>query len=168
MPQTKGTHIFLKFSLYPIPLYIFSLFKTPKNTSKKTSNFLDSCIFTNNSRQCSCTQSSSPWFYTLDLGFRGMDVAFLAIIHTPSLLNIFLAFIYKYIYIYISLNNMIYCFLQHGSCFMCVSSLDLLVVMSYAMFYVQIYLLTCLYVQIYMLRFLCHAFLCFVPLFVLC
>ena len=60
---------------------------------------------------------------------------------------------------------MYYCFPQHVSCFMCVSSLDLLVVISYAMFYVQIYLLTCLYVQIYMLSIVCHAFLCFVPLF---
>ena len=38
-------------------------------------------------------QSSFPSFYTLDLGFRVVDVAFLTIIHTPNLLNLLLAFI---------------------------------------------------------------------------
>ena len=28
------------------------------------------------SRQCYCTKSSSPWFYSLDLMFRGVDAAF--------------------------------------------------------------------------------------------
>ena len=28
------------------------------------------------SRQCYCTKSSSPWLYSLDLMFRGMDAAF--------------------------------------------------------------------------------------------
>ena len=40
----------------------------------------------------------------------GVDVAFLAIIHTPNLLNLFLAFIFL-----LCLNNMIYYFLQHVS-----------------------------------------------------
>ena len=39
--------------------------------------------------------------------------------------------------------------------------------MFYAMFHVQIYILTCSYVQIYVLRVLCHVFLFFLPLFVL-
>ena len=34
-------------------------------------------------------QSSFPWFHTLDLGFGGVDVAFLVIIHTPNVLNVF-------------------------------------------------------------------------------
>ena len=37
--------------------------------------------------------------------------------------------------------------------------------MLYAMFCAYIYVSTCLYVQIYMLRVLCHVFLCFVPPF---
>ena len=37
--------------------------------------------------------------------------------------------------------------------------------MSYAMFFAQIYVPTCSYVQIYMIRVLCHVFLCFVPFF---
>ena len=39
--------------------------------------------------------------------------------------------------------------------------------MPYAMFRAQIYIPICSYVQIYMLRVLCHVFLCFLPLFVL-
>ena len=84
---------------------------------------------------------------------------FLAIIHTPNLLNHFLAFILSFCQ-----NNMIYRFLQHASCFTCVPCLDLCVYVFFAMFYAQIYILTCLYVQIYMLRALCHVFLCSVPL----
>ena len=84
---------------------------------------------------------------------------FLAIIHTPNLLNHFLAFILSFCQ-----NNMIYRFLQHASCFMCVPCLDLCVYVIFAMFYAQIYILTCLYVQIYMLRALCYVFLCSVPL----
>ena len=55
--------------------------KHPKNTSKPYTSY------------CSYTQSSFPWFYSLDLGFRGVNVAVLAIIHTLNLLNLFLAFI---------------------------------------------------------------------------
>ena len=49
------------------------------NTSKHIrtpSNMFDSSFFTIISRQCSCTQSSSPWFHTLDLRFRRVDIAF--------------------------------------------------------------------------------------------
>ena len=63
----------------------FLLSSKHKKHTKNTSNPLDSS-FTKNTRYCSYTQFSFPWFYTLDLGFRG-------VIHTPNLLNIFLAFI---------------------------------------------------------------------------
>ena len=63
-----------------------------KNT-QKTNQSLLILLFTKNTRYCSYTQSSFPWFYTLDLGFRGVDVAFLAIIHTHNFLNLFLEFI---------------------------------------------------------------------------
>ena len=74
-----GTH-FSKFLLstwspymfFPLPNTKKHTKKHPKNTSKP----LDSYLFTNNTRYCSYTQSSFPWFYTLDLGFRGVDVAF--------------------------------------------------------------------------------------------
>ena len=92
-PSDQGTHIFLKFALYLVPLYFFPLFQTPKkkpkNTPKNTSKSLDSSFFTKNTRYCFRTQSSFPWFYAWDLGFRGVDVAFLAIIHTPNLIDLF-------------------------------------------------------------------------------
>ena len=77
----------------------------------------DSSLFTKNTRYCSYTQFSFPWFYTLDLRFRGVDVALLAIIHTPNLLNLFLAFILllclnnMIAFFSMFLNNMIYCIL---------------------------------------------------------
>jgi len=67
----------------------FCCLSNTENTSKP----LDSSFFTKNTSYCSYTQSSSPWFYTLDLGFKDVDVAFLAVIHIPNLLNLFLAFI---------------------------------------------------------------------------
>ena len=71
----------------------FSLFQTPKNTQKTGKNFSILPSSPKNTWYRSYTQSSFPWFYTLDLGFRGVDVAFLAVIHTLNLLNLFLAFI---------------------------------------------------------------------------
>ena len=55
-----------------------SLPNTKKDPKKKkiTSKSFNSSLFTKNTRYCSYTQSSSPWFYTLDLGFRGVGVAF--------------------------------------------------------------------------------------------
>ena len=86
MPQT-GDNIFSDFLLSAQLLYkfFFSLPNT-KNTKKKkkkkkpkiTSKLLDSSLFTKKHKV---------------LAFRGVDVAFLAIIHIPNLLNIFLAFI---------------------------------------------------------------------------
>ena len=76
----RGTDIFLKFPFCPASLYIFfSLLNTkkpPKNTPKNTSKFLDFCISTKNTRYYFLAQSSFPWFYILDLGFRGVDIAF--------------------------------------------------------------------------------------------
>ena len=53
----------------------FSNLLNTKNT-QKTHQSLLILLFTKNKRYCSYTKSSSPWFYTLDLGFRGVDVAF--------------------------------------------------------------------------------------------
>ena len=72
--------------------FFYTFFLSLSNT-KNTSKPLDSSFFIKNTKYCSYTQSSSPWFYTLDLGFRGVDVAFLAIIHTHNFLNLFLEFI---------------------------------------------------------------------------
>ena len=63
---------------YSLPGWILSFFslslkhKSTKNTSKP----LDSSLFTKNTRYCSYTQSSFSWLFTLDLWFRGVDVAF--------------------------------------------------------------------------------------------
>ena len=75
MPQT-GDNIFSDFLLSAQLLYTF-FFSLP-NKKKKTSKLLDSSLFTKKHKV---------------LAFRGVDVAFLAIIHIPNLLNIFLAFI---------------------------------------------------------------------------
>ena len=80
----KRNTFFWVFALFLVSLHVFPSSKTPKNL-KNTLKPLDSSLFTKNTRYCSYTQSSFPWFYTLDLGFRGVDVAFLAIIHTPNL-----------------------------------------------------------------------------------
>ena len=88
-PSNQGGRHFSNFLLSAWSLYTF--FSLPN--TKKHIHPLDSSIFTNNTRYCSYTQSSFPWFYTLDLGFRGVGVTFLTIIHTPNLLNLFLAFI---------------------------------------------------------------------------
>ena len=47
-----------------------------KKHTKNTSKPLDSSFFTKNTKYCSYTQSSSHWFYTLDLGFKVVDIAF--------------------------------------------------------------------------------------------
>ena len=54
---------------------LFSPYFSPKKY-KNTSKLLDSSLFSKNTRYCSYPPSSSPWFYTLDLRYRGMDVAF--------------------------------------------------------------------------------------------
>ena len=72
-PQIGRRHSFLKFAFCPTSLHIF--FSLP-NTQKHTSKLLDSSLFTKNTRYCSYTQSSFPWFYTFDLAYRGVDVAF--------------------------------------------------------------------------------------------
>ena len=54
---------------------IFELLSSLPN-SKNTSKPLDSSFFIKNTKYCSYTQPSSPWFYTFDLGFMGVDVPF--------------------------------------------------------------------------------------------
>ena len=88
-PTDQEDHIFFWILPSAQLLYTFLSFKHQKHTSKLP----NSSLLTKNRRYCPYTQSSFPWFYTLVLGFRGLDVAFLAIIHTPNLLNLFLAFI---------------------------------------------------------------------------
>ena len=61
---------------YSLPGRILSFSPFFQKTHKNTSKPLDSSFFTKITRYCSYTRSSSPWFYALDLGFRGMDVAF--------------------------------------------------------------------------------------------
>ena len=61
------------------------------------------------SRQCSCTQSSSPWFHTLDLRFKGVDVAFQLQSTHPSL--------YYFSQLYL-LNKMLLLFFLACSCFL--------------------------------------------------
>jgi len=103
-PIDRG-HTFFWNLPFAQPLYTFFLSSNTKKHPKHTSKFLDSSLFPKNTKYCSYTQSSFPWIYTLDLRFKGVDVAFLAIIHTPNLLNLFLTFI-----LISCLNNMIYCF----------------------------------------------------------
>ena len=73
------------YSLSPLSNLSPKHIQTPPNT-------FDSSLFTTITRQHSCTQSSSPWFHTLDLRFMGMDVAF-QLQSTPLLyIQLFLAF----------------------------------------------------------------------------
>ena len=55
---------------YTIPLSSKHIF-THKNTHTTNQSLL-TLLFTKNTRYCPYTQSSFPWFYTLDLGFRGV------------------------------------------------------------------------------------------------
>ena len=68
------------------------------------SNTFDYSFFTIISRQCFCTQSSSPWFHTLDLRFRVWIQLFSYNPHN----FLFIAFS-----IFLLFNNMLYCFSQH-------------------------------------------------------
>ena len=56
-------------SLSPFSNFSPKHIQTPSNT-------FDSSIFSKITMQSSYTQSSSPWFHTLDLRFKGVDVAF--------------------------------------------------------------------------------------------
>ena len=131
----------------------FSSLTNTKNTQKNTSKFFDSSLFTKSTRYCFYTQSSSPWFYTLDLGFKGVDVAF-QLLSTPLTFQIF----FQPLSCSFCLNNMIYCFLQHVSCFICASSLNLLD--FYALCHVS-----CLDLRPYMLICLDLHVLCYKPCF---
>ena len=75
--QTRGGSFFFP-DFFSLPCFSarFPPLVNTKNTQKNTSKFLHSSLFTKNTKYCSYTQSSFPWFYTLDLGFRGVDLAF--------------------------------------------------------------------------------------------
>ena len=83
---------------------LFSIFLFQKHLQTHQNTF-DSSLFTKITRQCSCTQSFSPWFHTLDLRFRGVDVAF-QLQSTPLSLQSFIKFFSSFSY----LNNMFYFF----------------------------------------------------------
>ena len=59
-----------------LPRCLLHIFSKHKKHTKNLLKPLDSPFFIKNIRYCSYIQSSFPWFYTLDLGFRGVDVAF--------------------------------------------------------------------------------------------
>ena len=63
--------------------FLYSQHISPPKKHKNISKFLDSSLFSKNKRQCSYPPSSSPWFHTLDLRFKGYGCSFLATIHTP-------------------------------------------------------------------------------------
>ena len=73
-PLDQKRKVSLGFALCLNVFYMF--FLSSEHTKKNTLKPLDSSLFTKNTRYCSYTRSSSPWFYILDLGFRGVDVAF--------------------------------------------------------------------------------------------
>ena len=106
-PQTKKKSLLRSYSLPRRFLRIFPLSQTHTHThtqtQKNTSKSLDSSFSTKNTRYCSYTQSSSPWFYTLGFGVQECGCSFLAIIHTPNLLNLFPSII-----LLLCFNNMIY------------------------------------------------------------
>ena len=85
-------------------LYVFSIILFQKHLQTHQNTF-DSSLFTKIIRQCSCTQSFSPWFHTLDLRFKGVDVAF-QLQSTPLSLQSFI----KLFSNFSCLNNMFYCF----------------------------------------------------------
>ena len=72
--KIKNIYIFQAFSSR-FSLSLLSLISLP-NTSKHLQTPQILILSLQSSRQCSCTQSSSPWFHTLDLRFKGVDVAF--------------------------------------------------------------------------------------------
>ena len=75
LDQKKKKKDFL--AAYSLPRQILSfspLFQTQKTLTTNQSLLI--LLFTKNTRYCPYTQSSFPWFYNLDLGFRGVDIAF--------------------------------------------------------------------------------------------
>ena len=105
-PSNQETTFFSNFLLSAQLLYTFFFLPNTKKTHtkqpKNASKTFDSSLFTNNIRYCSYTQPSFPWFYSLDLGFRGVGVAFLAIIHTPNL-TCFIAFLSMFVFLFVLL-----------------------------------------------------------------
>ena len=103
------------YSLSPLSNLSPKHIQTPPNT-------FDSSLFTTITRQHSCTQSSSPWFHTLDLRFRGVDVTFQLQSTHFFYLQLFLAF-----------SCSIICFIAFPSMFL-----------LYSMFYVFSSMFPCL------------------------
>ena len=71
--ERENTLFFFFFSeIHLLPSLSTRFFSLPNNKKhqKHTSKLLDSFLFIKNTRYCSYTQSSFPWFYTLDLRFR--------------------------------------------------------------------------------------------------
>ena len=85
-------------------LSLFSIFLFQKHFQTHQNTF-DSSVFTKILGQCSYTPSFSPWFHTLDLRFKGVDVAF-QLKFTPLSLQSFI----KIFSSFSCLNNMFYCF----------------------------------------------------------
>ena len=91
-PSDRGTHIFLKFALCLVPLYIFVSSKHQKNAQKHSKKHIKVSWFFllhQEHKVLLLHPIFFSWFYAWDLGFRGVDVAFLAVIHTPNLLDLF-------------------------------------------------------------------------------
>ena len=76
-PKKKETNLGPALCLdvfYTFPLSSKHIF-THKNTHETNQSLLK-LLFTKNTWYYPYTQSSFPWFYTLDLGFGGVDVTF--------------------------------------------------------------------------------------------
>ena len=171
-PSDQGTHIFLKFALYLVPLYFFPLFQTPKKSPKTLQKTHQSLLILPSSpRTQGIAFAPNLLFLGSTLGIWGLGVwmQLFQLSSTPLSFQIyFLTFIFLFtrIICFIAFFDMFLAL----SCFQNVFSLDpcsfMLVHMFicpdvhaqsfYAMFYAQIYIHSCLYVQIYMLRVLCH------------
>ena len=74
--------------------------------TQKTNQSLLILLFTKNTRYCSYTQPSFPWFYNSDLRFKGYGCSCLATIHTPFFFKASSSFNLACSWF----NNMIYCF----------------------------------------------------------
>ena len=99
----KKKRLSLGFGLCLNVFYTFFLSSKHKKHTKTHQSFLIIFFTKKNTRYCSYTQSSSPQFYTLGFGVQECGCSFLAIIHTPNLLNLFPSII-----LLLCFNNMIY------------------------------------------------------------
>ena len=107
-------------------LSLVSLISLP-NTSKHLQTPQILIFSLQSSRQCSCTQSSFPWFQSLDLRFRGVDVAF-QLQSTPFFSLLFFLPLF-------CLIKFFYCFSQHVLAFQHVFIAFQVCFLAYAMIY---------------------------------